>query len=295
MTVSEFKIRSSFKDKKRIIVKIGSSSLTHPETGAINLNKVEKLVRQLCDLHNQGKDIVLVSSGAIAVGRKAVGMNGKPKTVCQKQACASIGQARLMMNYQKLFSEYDQLTGQILMTKYSILNPYARQNAHNTLEELFRMGIIPVVNENDTIATDEIHFGDNDTLSALVASLTSADLLILLSDIDGLYTADPHKDPNAKLITFVEEVNEEIEKMAGVSQSDVGTGGMMTKLSAARIATRSGADMVIANGEDVSVISGIMEGYKIGTLFAAAEDASFKLEEYIKETDAERKLNRSLV
>jgi glutamate 5-kinase len=295
MAFSESQVRSAFKDKKRIIVKIGSSSLTHAETGAINLNKVEKLVRQLCDLRNQGKDVVLVSSGAIAVGRKAVGMNKKPQTVCQKQACASIGQARLMMNYQKLFSEYDQVTGQILMTKYTILNPIARQNAHNTMEELFRMGIIPVVNENDTIATDEIHFGDNDTLSALVASLTKADLLILLSDIDGLYTDDPHTNPNAELISFVNEVSSEVEHMAGTTQSDVGTGGMTTKLSAARIASRSGADMVIANGEDLSVIQAIMEGEKVGTVFAANPDDSFKLEDYIAETEQERNLNRRQV
>ena len=281
----EASIRQSLKTSGRIVVKIGSSSLTHPQTGALNLRKVEKLIRVLCDLKNEGKDIVLVSSGAIAVGRKALGMDHKPETVSQKQACASIGQASLMTTYQKLFAEYNQLTGQILMTKYSILNPVARKNAHNTFEELFRLGIIPVVNENDTISTYEIHFGDNDSLSALVSSLTGADLLILLSDISGLYTADPRKDPGAKLVSFVPEVGDEVEGMASDEiGSDVGTGGMTAKLNAARIATGSGASMVIASGDDVSVIHDILEGKQVGTLFAPSRGSKFHIEDYIQNT-----------
>ena len=285
VTDQEKKLRNALKDKKRIIVKIGSSSLTHEPTGALNLAKVEKLVRELCDLHNQGKDVVLVSSGAIAVGRTALGMKERPQTVCQMQACASIGQARLMMTYQRLFSEYNQMTGQILMTKYTILNPSSRENAHNTFNELLHMGIIPVVNENDSISTYEIHFGDNDNLSALVTSLTEADLLILLSDINGLYTDDPHENPDAELIGFVPTLNTNIDSMAKeTSGSNVGTGGMKAKINAAQIATKSGADMIIANGSDVSVIHQIINGEPVGTLFAAERDVKFRIDDFITKT-----------
>ena len=285
MDKTESELREALKDKKRIIVKIGSSSLMHKETGRLNLSKVEKLVRELVDLRNLGKDVTLVSSGAIAVGRTALGMTKKPDSVCRMQACASIGQARLMMTYQKLFSEYNTMTGQILMTKYTILNPIARANARNTFEELFRMGIIPVVNENDTISTYEIHFGDNDSLSALVASLTEADLLILLSDIDGVYTDDPNNNPDAEFISYIPEVKSEYEEMAkSSSTSNVGTGGMKAKMSAARIATMAGADMVIANGEDVSVIGRIINGDSVGTLFKGRRDNRFKIEDYIAQT-----------
>lgn len=280
--MQENSVRQALKDKNRIVVKIGSSSLTHEATGALNLSKIEKLIRTLCDLKNQGKDIILVSSGAIAVGSRAIGLERKPETVSQKQACASIGQARLMMVYQKLFAEYQQMTGQILMTKYSILNPVARGNAHNTFNELFKMGIIPVVNENDTISTYEIDFGDNDSLSALVSYLVDADLLILLSDIDGLYTSDPHKDPDAKMIGFVPELTEEILKLGSSDTgSKVGTGGMSTKLKAADLAMQCGTDMVIANGEDVSVIQDIIDGKQVGTLFKGYHKAVFDIEDYI--------------
>ena len=181
-------LRNALKDKKRIVVKIGSSSITHPETGALNLIKLEILVRELCDLKNMGKDVVLVSSGAIAVGRQAAGFRHRPQEVSEKQACAAIGQAQLLMIYQKLFSEYGHQAAQILMTKETMLDHLSRRNATNTFDELFKMGAIPVVNENDTVSTYEIRFGDNDTLSALVAALIHADLLILLSDIDGLYS-----------------------------------------------------------------------------------------------------------
>lgn len=189
-----------FKYKKRVVVKIGSSSLQHAATGDTDYIKIEKLVRELCDLRNRGMDVCLVSSGAIAVGRKAIGLSERPKDLSTKQACAAVGQARLMMTYQKMFAEYNQTAAQILITKYTMLEEVSRQNAHNTFDELFRLGVIPIVNENDTVATHEIEFGDNDTLSALVTSLTNADLLILLSDIDGLYTDDPRQNPDATLV-----------------------------------------------------------------------------------------------
>ena len=197
-------LRERLKDKKRIVVKVGSSSLTHAETGSIDLIKMEKLVRELTDLHNRGKEVILVSSGAIAVGRKTIGMKDRPSQLSVKQACASIGQARLMMMYQKFFMEYNQIASQVLMTKNTLVNGENRINARNTFDTLLHMGAIPIVNENDTISTYEIQFGDNDTLSAVVAALVQADLLILLSDIDGLFTDDPNKNPDAKFIDYVE-------------------------------------------------------------------------------------------
>lgn len=272
------------KEYKRIVIKIGSSSLTHSQTGSLNFAKMERLVRALCDIRNQGIDVCLVSSGAIAVGKDALSLKERPAELSVKQACAAVGQARLMMTYQKLFGEYNQVTGQILMTKYTMMNEKARFNAKNTFEELFSFGVIPVVNENDTVSTYEVRFGDNDTLSALVASLIGADLLILLSDIDGLYTDDPHKNPDARIIPDVYEIDETILNMAkGSTGSNVGTGGMATKLSAAKIATYSGADMMIANGEDVSVIEDIVAGKRIGTLFHANKNETFHLEHYIME------------
>ena len=199
-------LRETLKNKKRVIVKIGSSSLLHEETGKLNLLKLERLVRELCDIKNQGMDVCLVSSGAIAVGRQSMGLKERPEKIAVKQACAAVGQARLMMTYQKLFSEYHQNVGQVLMTKKTMVDNVSRKNAQNTFEELFEMGIIPIVNENDTVSTYEMQFGDNDSLSAIVASLVGADLLILLSDIDGLYTDDPRKNPEAKMIPFVQEI-----------------------------------------------------------------------------------------
>lgn len=273
--------RDALIDKKRIVIKIGSSSLTHEQTGNLNLAKMEKLVRVLTDLKNQGKEVVLVSSGAIAVGREAVGIKEKPKKTSIKQACAAVGQAKLMMVYQKLFAEYNQTTAQILMTKYTMINDISRKNARDTFEELLKMGVIPIVNENDTVSTDELEFGDNDTLSAIVTALLQADVLILLSDIDGLYTDDPHNNPEAKFIDFVETIDEKLEAMGKGSNSMVGTGGMATKISAAKIATNSGADMIIANGDKVSVITKIMNGENIGTLFKARKDDDFNLLNYI--------------
>lgn len=274
-----------FDSKKRIVIKIGSSSLTHAETGNLNFTKMEYLVRELCDLRNRGMDVCLVSSGAIAVGRKTIGLKERPKDISVKQACAAIGQARLMMTYEKMFSEYNQVMAQVLMTKNTMVQPISRENAKNTFEELFQLGVIPIVNENDTVSTYEMQFGDNDTLSAIVASLVGADLLILLSDIDGLYTDDPHKNPDAKLIEIVEQMEESIYDMAkGSTGSDVGTGGMATKLNAAKIATLSGADMVIANGEDVRILHHMLEGDFKGTVFVANKNEEFCLADFITKT-----------
>ena len=266
--------RERLKNKKRIVIKIGSSSLTHPETGRLNLRKLEVLARELCDLRNQGKDVVLVSSGAIATGVAALGLKEKPTELKRKQACAAVGQARLMMIYQKLFSEYNQPSAQILMTKNTMVNNINRKNAQNTFNELLDLGVIPIVNENDSISTYEIQtlekFGDNDTLSAVVAALVQADLLILLSDIDGLFTDDPNSNPDAKFIDVVENLDENLLNMGkGTSGSKVGTGGMATKLTAAQIASAAGVDMVIANGADFHVIHKITEGRNHSTLFVS--------------------------
>lgn len=272
MELTDMNYRERLKDKKRIVIKIGSSSLTHPETGRLNLRKIEILVREISDLRNQGKDVILVSSGAIATGVAALGMSEKPKELQVKQACAAVGQARLMMIYQKLFSEYNQRAAQILMTKNTMVNNLNRKNAQNTFNELLSLGVIPIVNENDSISTYEIQslekFGDNDTLSAVVAALVHADLLILLSDIDGLFTDDPHTNPDAEFIDLVENLDDKLLNMGkNTSSSKVGTGGMATKLTAARIASAAGVDMVIANGADFHVIHKITEGRKYGTLF----------------------------
>ena len=276
-------LREAIKDKKRIVVKIGSSSLQHPETGDIDYNKMEVLVRELCDIRNRGKEVVLVSSGAISVGRKSVHLeNDKTNNVSVKQACAAIGQAKLMMIYQKFFAEYNQVTAQVLMTKDTITNPVSRFNAHNTFSELLSLGVIPVVNENDTISTYEIKFGDNDTLSAIVAALIDADLLILLSDIDGLYTDNPRSNPDAEFIEVVEELTDDIMHMGKKETgSNVGTGGMNTKLEAAKIATSAGCDMIIANSADIHILHRIMDGRNFGTLFKANRDENFYLADYI--------------
>ena len=270
--------REYLKDKKRIVIKIGSSSLQHKETGDLDYTKLDVLVRELCNLRNMGKDVVLVTSGAIAVGKKAVHIkkiegNDEDHTIAVKQACAAIGQARLMMTYQKIFAEYNQVAAQILMTKNTIVDNLNRYNATNTFRELLSMGVIPIVNENDTVATYEIEIGDNDTLSAIVATLVDADLLILLSDIDGLYTDDPRTNPDAEFIRQVDTLDEETMQMGkGSTGSSVGTGGMNTKMVAAKIATKSGIDMLIANSKDIKVIHRLVDGQDIGTLFKANYD-----------------------
>ena len=279
--------RKKLKDKQRIVIKIGSSSLTHPQTGQLDLIKLEVLVREVSNLRNQGKDVVLVSSGAIMVGRNTVGLKERPEKASVKQACAAIGQAKLMMIYQKLFAEYNQIAGQVLITKNTFLNNVNRINAQNTFSELLNMGVIPVVNENDTISTYELEFvnqfGDNDTLSAIVATMINADLLILLSDIDGLYTDDPNLNKKARFIDSVESVDSALMKMGKASTTtDVGSGGMKTKLSAAQVATSAGADMIIANGKDFRIIHQIMDGRTRGTLFLADKKEEFFLMDYIE-------------
>ncbi len=274
--------REEIRNRKRIVIKIGSSSLMHKDTGRLNLRKIEKLVRTLVDLKNSGKDVILVSSGAIAVGRTAIGLHERPDELPVKQACAAIGQAKLMMVYQKIFAEYSAIAAQVLMTKTTVVNDTSRKNAENTFNELLKLGAIPIVNENDTVSTYEIKqvqtFGDNDRLSAIVTSIIGADLLILLSDIDGLYTDDPNSNPDAKFIDQVDKIDDNLLDMGKTtSGSSVGTGGMATKLIAARIATSSGADMVIANGNNIDNITGIMAGEDVGTLFVSDKKQNFDL------------------
>lgn len=280
----EQELRSKLKERKRIVVKIGSSSLHHMSTGELNLTKMERLVRELCELRNQGKEVILVSSGAIAVGKKTLNLTPGDSEIPLKQACAAIGQAKLMMIYERLFAEYNHLTAQILMTKHTIVDQINRTNAQNTFTQLLKLGVIPVVNENDTVAVHEVEdtIGDNDFLSAVVCALVDADLLILLSDIDGLYTDDPRENKNAKFIDVVEHLDDNLMRMGKESTgSAVGTGGMSAKLHAATVAVNSGADMVIANGKDVAVIHKIMEGRKYGTLFVGKRDDRFKIADYI--------------
>ena len=289
--------REKLKDKQRIIVKVGTSSLIHKATGNINLFRLEKLVRVLTDLHNSGKDVILVSSGAIGVGFKALGLENRPTSLPMKQACSAVGQGQLMMIYQKLFAEYNQGSAQILITKETMLNDERRYNAKNTFEELLKLGVIPIVNENDTVSTEEIEFGDNDTLSAVVTAVVQGDLLILLTDIDGLYTDDPRTNPAARFVHTVNRIDEELEKMGKGAGSAVGTGGMATKIEAAKIATEAGADMVIANGDNIYAINDIMAGKKVGTLFLAKNHRYDGENELGPERDAyrmERRLKRNI-
>lgn len=273
--------RELLKDKKKIVIKIGSSSLIHPETGGIDFRRLEKLVRIICDLKNQDKDVVLVSSGAIGVGSQALGLKTKPKTVSLKQACAAIGQGQLMMMYQKLFMEYNHLAAQVLLTFDAITDEERRRNAENTLNELLQQDVIPVVNENDTVATEEIEFGDNDTLSAIVANLINADLLILLTDIDGFYTDDPHKNPDAVKLSVVTEITEDLKNMAKGAVTSYGTGGMSTKIAAARIAVDSGADMAILDASNLNLINCLIDGDDVGTLFIAHDVEDFDTVDFI--------------
>ncbi|MDO4619765.1 MAG: glutamate 5-kinase [Lachnospiraceae bacterium] len=274
-------IRDNLKSKQRIVVKIGSSSLVHAETGRLNLPKIEILAREIADLHNQGKDVIVVSSGAISVGRATMGI-GELRTLKQKQACAAIGQVTLMMIYQKLFSEYGQTIAQVLLTKQTMLNDESLRNSRNTFEELFSLGVIPIVNENDTVETYDIRFGDNDRLSAIVTALVHADLLVLLSDIQGLYTEDPRSNPNAEFISEVKEIDEKLLSMAGNAPgSSFGTGGMATKLAAAEIATAAGADMIIALADDFRILHKLINGEELGTIFHA-HPHEFRLREVLE-------------
>lgn len=250
----------------RIVVKVGTSTLTH-STGCLNIRRVEELCKAISDLKNAGHDIILVSSGAIGMGVGKLPLVGKPNDMPTKQAAAAVGQCELMYTYDKLFTEYNHVVAQILITGDDIDHQDRKQNFENTLFKLLEFKALPIINENDTIATQEIGVGDNDTLAAIVTTCVKADLLVLLSDIDGLYTADPHTNPDATLIGQIDEITSEIEQLAGGKGSSLGTGGMITKLNAAKIATSSGIDMIIANGANPHALYDIVEGRPVGTLF----------------------------
>lgn len=250
----------------RIIVKIGTSTLAYA-TGHMNIRRVEEICKVISDIKNAGNEVILVSSGAIGMGVGKLGLSERPKDIPTKQAAAAVGQCELMYTYDKLFGEYNHTVAQLLITGADIENEKRHENFSNTLNRLLEMGAIPVINENDTIATEEIVIGDNDTLAAIVAKSVSADLLILLSDIEGLYTADPHKNPDAKLIPLVNDVNDEIYALAGGIGSSLGTGGMKTKLDAARICLGCGCAMVITNGDTPAHLYDIVDGKSIGTRF----------------------------
>ncbi len=272
-----------FKDKKRVVIKIGSNSLLHESSKRIDYLKIEKLIREIVDLRNRGIDVCLVSSGAIAVGKESFDSDINEESNSVKQALASIGQARLVSIYRNIFREYNQEAGQVLMTKNTITDNVSRKNAQNTFEALFELGIVPIVNENDTISTFEIQFGDNDTLSALVAYLIKADLLILLTDIDGLYTSNPRTHEDAEFVPLVENIDDVIDMGSSSVGSSVGTGGMHTKLIAGKIATLSGADMVIANSKDLSIIHNILDANFKGTVFKSNYDEFFDVLGYIED------------
>ena len=250
----------------RIVVKIGTSTLAHP-TGHLNIRRVEQLCKVMSDIKNAGHEVILVSSGAIGMGVGKLGLRERPKDIPTKQAAAAVGQCELMYTYDKLFSEYHHTVAQLLITGEDIQSEKRYGNFRNTLNRLLELGALPILNENDTGATEEIVIGDNDTLAAIVARSVEADLLILLSDIDGLYTADPHTHPDAVLLQKVTKVDDAIRELAGVSSTKQGTGGMVTKLQAAEICLGCGCDMVIANGNDPDNLYAILDGKNIGTTF----------------------------
>ena len=251
----------------RIVIKIGTSTLAHP-TGHLNIRRVEQLCKIMSDIKNAGHELILVSSGAIGMGVDKLGLRERPKDIPSKQAAAAVGQCELMYTYDKLFSEYHHTVAQLLITGDDTTNDTRRFNFTNTLNRLLELGALPVINENDTVATDEIVIGDNDTLAAIVARSVHADMLILLSDIDGLYTADPHTHPEAKLLHHVARVDDHIREVAGISSSTQGTGGMVTKLHAADICLGCGCKMVIANGNNPGNLYDILEGKTVGTTFS---------------------------
>ena len=262
--------REKLTHHKRAVVKIGTTSLTYPN-GMLNLQRIEKLCWVLADLCNQGREIILVTSGAIGVGANSLGMEKRPRDIIGRQAASAVGQAMLMQIYHRFLMSYNRNAGQILLTRDCVDNPTRRKNAHNTVRQLLSMGVVPIVNANDTIATDELdEFSDNDNLSAHVAVLSSADLLIMLSDIEGLYDKDPRAHPKAVLFHEVTEITPKMESAAGGSASTLGTGGMATKLNAARTALDNGIDTIIASGEDPSILLRIFAGEEEGTLFTNA-------------------------
>lgn len=254
---------------KRVVIKLGTSTLTH-RTGRLNIRRVEKLVKIIADIQNAGNQVILVSSGSIGLGMAKLGLLERPNDTPTKQACAAVGQCELMYLYDKQFSEYSITVAQLLLTKYVLLED-RRKNVENALEQTIKMGVIPIVNENDTVAIDELELevGENDSLAATVATIAKADLLIIMSDIDGLYDKDPHTHPDAKLIPQVDEINEEIRLLAGGAGSKLGTGGMITKINAAKIATKNGIDMVIVNGREPENLYKIFDGVPTGTKFTA--------------------------
>lgn len=269
--------RAILRRAEKIVVKVGTSTLTY-ENGKINFTRMDKLARVLSDLLNQDKEVVLVTSGAIGVGTSKLKLKEKPSSVREKQAVAAVGQCELMHIYSKFFSDYGHVVGQILLTRDVVEEEHTRQNVINTFETLLENGIIPIVNENDSVSIDEIEygekrvFGDNDTLSAIVAVLIKADLLIILSDIDGFYDHDPKSDKNSHMISVVREITPEIEECAGGAGSARGTGGMITKLAAAKLANSHGIDMVLANGAEPDIIMDILEGHDVGTLFTSRRE-----------------------
>ena len=263
--------RKSLENAKRIVVKVGSSTITYPN-GKRNFSQIDRLARELSDLQNQGKEMILVSSGAVAVGVDRLGLPEKPKTVPGKQAAAAVGQGVLMHTYEQIFADYGQTVAQVLITKTEAVDRHHYTNTRNTFMELLKQRVIPVVNENDVVALDELKIGDNDNMSALVAGIIDADLVIILSDIDGLYTANPQTHPEAKLVPVVHEITPEVEASAGGAGSARGTGGMATKIQAAKAAVSSGIDLVICSGTEKNAISRILQGENIGTLFISKEN-----------------------
>ena len=251
----------------RIAVKIGTSTLAHA-TGHLNIRRVEELCRVISDIKNAGHEVILVSSGAIGMGVGKLGLRQRPTDIPSKQAAAAVGQCELMYTYDKLFSEYHHTVAQLLITGDDVANEKRHQNFSNTPNRLLELGALPIINENDTVATEEIVIGDNDTLAAIVAKSVGAELLVLLSDIDGLYTADPHTHPDARLIDRVRQIDDGLLSLAGVSGSNLGTGGMVTKLQAARICLSCGCDMVITNGNRPAVLYDIVDGKQVGTILS---------------------------
>lgn len=263
--------RGNLASAKRVVVKVGTSTLTH-STGKLNFFRIEKLVRELSDLTNQGKQIILVTSGAVGAGMDRLGLKEKPKTIPEKQAAAAIGQGILMHTYEKIFGEYGQVVAQVLLTREDSVKRKRYTNSRNTLLMLLNMGVIPVVNENDAVSIDELKIGDNDTLSATVATIVDADVLIILSDVEGVYTDNPQTNPSAHLISEINDITPEIEALSGEPGSLRGTGGMFTKIQAAKIAVNSGIAMIIASGTRDGVIRDILQGSDIGTIFVSKEN-----------------------
>ncbi|MGM9580405.1 MAG: glutamate 5-kinase [Anaerovibrio sp.] len=258
--------REQIKDAKRIVVKVGTSTLLYPN-GKINLYRIEHLARELSDLASQGREVILVTSGAIGAGMVRMGLSARPDSMQEKQALASVGQVLLMHLYDKFFTEYGQVAGQVLLTKENFANHNQYINARNTLMAMLKSGIIPVINENDAVTVAEVKIGDNDTLSATVAAIVDADVLIILSDIDGVYDANPQTHPEAKLLSEIKEITSGVEAMAGGAGSAVGTGGMATKIEAAKIATAAGVTMFIASGGENGMLGRIIAGEDVGTVF----------------------------